>query len=178
MARHYTAYGRGAWNLYESSEFSTAALAGIDVFVSHQSGDKDLAADVAAAVQANGLSVWLDLIDPNVSGDGPDLANYIERVLTKSKALLAVVTTNTQRSWWVPFEIGIAFELSKYLASFGDKRLNPSFLANWPNVPDSPTGKPAANTYLQTWCRRIRALSRAPTHATYLTEMRAMAITY
>ena len=153
MARYYAAYGRGNWDLYESRQFSTAAHAGIDVFVSHQSGDKEPAAKVAAAVQGNGLSVWFDLVDPNISGDGPDLADYIEGVLTNSKALLAVVTTNTQRSWWVPFEIGIAFELSKYLASFGDKRLNPSFLAKWPNVPDSPSGnlRPRAS-----YCASIR----------------------
>ena len=142
------------------------------------SGDSQFAAKVAATVQANGLSVWLDLIDPGIDGDGPDLADYIHAVLRQSKALLAVVTVNTARSWWVPFEIGIAFELSRYLASFGDKHLNPSFLAKWPNIPDNPRGRPGENPHLQTWCRKLKVLSDTPTASSYLAEMRSMSRAY
>ena len=155
-----------------------AAQHGIDVFVSHQSGDSDLAGKVAAAVQVNGLSVWLDLIDSGVTGDGPDLAGHIQAVLRQSTALLAVVTTNTQRSWWVPFEIGIAFELSRYLASYGDRRLNPSFLAKWPNVPDVPKDRPDLNDQLGSWSARLKRLSRAPARSSYLAEMRSMSDAY
>ena len=178
MARYYAAYRRGDWSYYESHRFGLVAPPEFDVFLSHQSGDKELATKVATAIQGNGLSVWLDLVDPAVNGDGPDLAHYIETVLRRSKALLAVVTGNTQKSWWVPFEIGIAFELSKYLASFGDRHLNPSFLAEWPNIPDDPRGRPENNHQLQSWCRRLSALSRAPTKSSYLAEMRSMSSTY
>ena len=165
-------------DLLRSRQFSQAAQQGIDVFVSHQSGDSELAAKVAAAVQGNGLSVWLDLIDPGVTGDGPDLADYIEAVLRRSTALLAVVTGNTQKSWWVPFEIGIAFELSRYLASFGDRHLNPFFLAKWPNIPDDPRGRPESNHQLQSWCTRLRRLPGAPARSSYLAEMRSMSNAY
>ena len=178
MARYYAAYRAGAWSFYERRQLSSTAPHGIDVFVSHQSGDSELADKVAAAVQANGLSVWLDLIDPGVTGDGPDLADYIEGVLRKSTALLAVVTTNTQKSWWVPFEIGIAFELSRYLASYGDRRLNPSFLAKWPNVPDVPMDRPHLNDQLRSWCARLKRLSRTPARSSYLAEMRSMSGAY
>ncbi len=178
MARYYAAYRTGGSTFYESRQFSQATQRGIDVFVSHQSGDSQFAAKVAATVQANGLSVWLDLIDPGIDGDGPDLADYIHAVLRQSKALLAVVTVNTARSWWVPFEIGIAFELSRYLASFGDKHLNPSFLAKWPNIPDNPRGRPGENPHLQTWCRKLKVLSDTPTASSYLAEMRSMSRAY
>lgn len=178
MARYYAAYRAGDWSFYERRQLSLAVQQGIDVFVSHQSGDSDLAAKVAATMQHNGLSVWLDLIDPGVTGDGPDLADYIETVLRKSTALLAVVTANTQKSWWVPFEIGIAFELSRYLASFGDKHLNPSFLAKWPNIPDDPRGRPDINRQLRSWCARLRRLSRTPARSSYLAEMRSMSSAY
>ena len=178
MPRYYAAYRAGASSFYESRQLSLAAPHGIDVFVSHQSGDSELAGKVAAAVQGCGLSVWLDLIDPGVTGDGPDLADHIEAVLRKSTALLAVVTANTQKSWWVPFEIGIAFELSRYLASCGDRRLNPSFLAKWPNVPDDPIGRPDRNDRLRSWCARVKPLSRAPARSSYLAEMRSMSGAY
>ena len=174
MARYYAAYRAGDWSFYESRQLSLAAQLGIDVFVSHQSGDSDLAGKIAAAIQRNGLAVWLDLVDPSATGDGPNLADYIETVLRQSTALPAVVTAHTQKSWWVPFEIGIAFELSKYLASFGDKRLNPSFLAKWPNIPDEPRGRPDINDQLRSLCGRLKRLSRVPTRSSYLAEMRSM----
>lgn len=104
----------------------------MDVFVSRKSQDSPLAAKVAAAIRGNGLNVWLDVADPNIGNAGPDLAEYIQGVLRHSKALMAVVTTNTQGSWWVPFEIGMAFELPRWLSSFGRQSLNPEFLLKWP----------------------------------------------
>lgn len=176
MARYYIANQRGKF--YESAQLSSVSESGIDVFISHQSADSGLASKVAVAVQDNGLSVWLDLIDCNVTGDGPHLANYIADVLCRSNSLLAIVTANTKASWWVPFELGIAFELSKYLASFGDRYLNPSFLEKWPNIPDQPTGSPERNHKLRWWCEKIRNLSPQPTKPIYLKEMSSMSMAY
>ena len=142
--------------------------------MSHKSDDEPLATRVAAAIQRNQLSVWLDTADPNINGDGPHLAEYIESVIRGSRALMAVVTENTHKSWWVPFEIGVAFELRRYLSSFGNKNLNPSFLAKWPNVPDNPPGRPSENRYLDYWCVQLRRAPASPDMKTYMTELRAM----
>lgn len=150
----------------------------VDVFVSHKSDDSPLAAKVAAAIRNNDLDVWLDIADPNIGNAGPDLAEYIQGVLRHSKALMAVVTGNTKGSWWVPFEIGMAFEMPRWLTSFGNKNLNPEFLLKWPNVPDNPPGDPARNARLDDWCATIRRLGRQPSGPTYMTEMRAMARSY
>ena len=49
------------------------------------------------------------VVDTNITGDSPSLDDYIERVLSRTFSLLALVTDVTHESWWVPFEIGLAF---------------------------------------------------------------------
>ncbi len=139
MARYF-ARGQTTYDSVSIQEANRRALRW-DVFVSHKSNDMPIAVEVARVIQSQGLSVWLDTAYPTIE-DGPDLADHIAQILDRSFSLLAVVTRNTRDSWWVPFEIGIAFDMQKYLASYGDKTLNPSFLAKWPNIPVDPTVSP------------------------------------
>ena len=162
-----------------------------DVFVSHKSDDEDKAVEVAKCIQTYGkqyeLSAWVDVLDPNIHGDGPDLDRYIERVLVRSFSLLAVVSDTTHQSWWVPFEIGVSFELRKYMASYVERPIElPSFLQKHPRVADHDS--------LHKWCDKIGELKRKPkpdtvyvderlftkvhTKSTYISEMRAMADTF
>ena len=133
-----------------------------DVFVSHKSSDTKKALQLAEKISRNGLSVWVDIADPTVK-DGPDLADYISDVLQSSRSLLAVVTSATKSSWWVPFEIGIAFEKEKLLASHGNRINLPSFLYKWPNI--------QTDTQLDRWCREVRSVSKG---AAYVSRMRAL----
>ena len=124
-----------------------------DVFVSHKSDDGQQAVDVARVIQREGLSSWVDVLDPNVQGDYPMLDDYIERVLARSFSLLALVTDVTHTSWWVPFEIGLAFELRRYLSSFAKRNVQlPSFLEKHPRL--------GADHDLRRWCARLKQLKR------------------
>ena len=124
-----------------------------DVFVSHKSDDVQQAVDLARVIQSEGLSSWVDVLNPNASGDGPMLADYIERVLSRTFSLLALVTDVTHESWWVPFEIGLAFELRKYLSSFARRNVRlPSFLGKHPRL--------AAHQDLRRWCARLNQLKK------------------
>ena len=126
-----------------------------DVFVSHKSDDLGQALDLARVIQMEGLSSWVDVLDPNVTGDGPSLDDYIERVLSRTFSLLALVTDVTHESWWVPFEIGLAFELRRYLSSFAKQNVHlPSFLEKHPRL--------AAHQDLRRWCARLKQLKRNP----------------
>ena len=133
-----------------------------DVFLSHKSDDTSTALDLARRVQSNGLSAWVDVQDPNVRGDGPDLDQYIERIIARSFSLMAIVTDVTSESWWVPFEIGLAFELRRYLATFATRSVSlPSFLAKHPIVRDK-------NFTLRNWCDDIKDLKRRVPQITHL----------
>ena len=115
----------------------------------------------------NGLSAWVDVADPTGVRDGPDLADYIRQVLASSKSLLAVVSSATKESWWVPFEIGIAFEKQKLLASYGSRTSLPSFLYKWPNV--------QSDAELDRWCQELASVTKA---ASYVSRMHTLAIRF
>src|SRR6266851_8187582 len=105
----------------------------IKVFISHKKEDAEQAAAVAAHLTAGGLSVYLDVIDGQLGKSGPDLADYIRAQLDNCTQLLAVISAQTQASWWVPWEIGVATEKERFLASFVSGNATvPEYLAKWP----------------------------------------------
>ena len=121
-----------------------------DVFVSHKSEDEDIAKKVASTIAKCDLKAYLDVWDPNVDGDGdgPELVDYISSVIGCCESLIAVVSHNTVRSWWVPLEIGIAITKDLYLGTFLDSdhtRNFPSYLWKWPVLKDMDD--------LENWCR-------------------------
>lgn len=51
----------------------------------------------------------------------------------KCTQLMAVVSTNTKGSWWVPWEIGMATEKDYPIATYaGDSTVLPQYLKKWP----------------------------------------------
>ena len=114
----------------------------LDVFVSHKSDDTDTAQEVAETIAKSGLTAYLDVLDSNIIGDGPELVDYINTIIGCCDSLIAVVSHNTIRSWWVPLEIGIAMEKGLHLGTFlvltsiYTKRDFPSYLWKWPVLTD------------------------------------------
>ncbi len=105
----------------------------VKVFISHKREDAEQAGAVAAYLKQNGLNVYLDVIDAQLGKSGPDLAEYIRDQLEQCTQLLAVISAKTQASWWVPWEIGVATEKERFLASFVSGNATvPDFLAKWP----------------------------------------------
>ena len=116
-----------------------------DVFVSHKNEDQNNAEIVARAIAASGLKVYLDTWD-NVE-DGPELVDYIESIISNSKSLIAVVSLNTVKSWWVPLEIGVAITREKCIGTYSTTTYItglPSYLKKWPILKNSED--------LKKWC--------------------------
>lgn len=124
-----------------------------DVFVSHKKDDEQLALSVAQCIKFYDLVPWIDVLDDSIQGDGPELDAKIRDIITNSFSLMAVVTEVTHESWWVPFEIGIAFDQERSLASYVEKFEGqlPTFLDKHPKVWNHSPG-------LHRWCRVIKAL--------------------
>ena len=122
----------------------------IDVFVSHKSDDKDEAEAVATCIVSYGLTVWLDTIDIKGVSDDQEMVRRIEAAISRASSLIAVITSDTNESWWVPFEIGLAYEKEKQLASYCENPqiALPSFLWSWPLVQD--------HDGLHKWCQHIK----------------------
>jgi len=105
------------------------------VFISHKSSDSKLATSVALRVKNNGLDTYLDTIDDALLKDGPDLAEILLARMGDCQQLIAVVSSETKGSWWVPWEIGVGSEKGFRMASFSMVYVDlPSYLKKWPEL--------------------------------------------
>lgn len=105
----------------------------IKVFISHKNTDALVAERVARRVRANGLNVYLDTIDDALSKDGADLAAHLLKRMGECQQLIAVVSSATKESWWVPWEIGVGAEKGFRMASFSESYVSlPEYLQKWP----------------------------------------------
>jgi hypothetical protein len=84
------------------------------VFVSHKQEDEQLALQIAKVIHGKGFDVWVDVLQlpksapaqPNTWGEAILIAAMIEMALINCTHLVAVMTTNTVPSRWVPYEYG------------------------------------------------------------------------
>lgn len=103
------------------------------VFISHQKTDSSLAERVAHRIKYNGFDTYLDTLDDALVRDGPELANHLLRKLATCDQLIAVVSTETRNSWWVPWEIGVGSEKGLRMATYSYDFIDlPSYLKTWP----------------------------------------------
>jgi len=96
------------------------------LFISHRQIDDARARQVAALARAAGFQVWLDVEDPNLAALAkpgttltPDdvsllTAAFIETALVNSTHVIALITTNTPGSRWIPYEYGRAKDSSMH----------------------------------------------------------------
>ena len=121
-----------------------------DVFVSHKSDDSAQAVEIARFLDRRGLSAFVDVLEIKGAKDDRSLDKKLRDIICASKSLLTVVSEKTKESWWVPFEVGIAFDRDKFLGSallVHNVEL-PLFLENWP----------VARTYddLARWAKMVK----------------------
>lgn len=86
------------------------------LFVSHRRDDTAQATHVAALAKAEGFQVWLDVENPSLQtvvqrhlaglASPRDVALVIEMALLNCTHVIAVMTSNTRGSTWVPYEYG------------------------------------------------------------------------
>ena len=110
-----------------------------DVFLSHKSEDKQATLAIAQALISQGMSAYIDYVDPQVHAQDPTLESYLREVIHNSRSLLTVATANTISSWWVPFEIGVALDNDKLVGTVlrGTPGQLPTYLLNWPVMESS-----------------------------------------
>jgi hypothetical protein len=109
------------------------------VFISHRTADNSLAAQVALSLRFyHEIECYIDDIDQELAqAQGtPAVTALIVTRLNQCTNLLAIVTANTEGSWWVPFEVGVARQAPRVITTFTNQSdyLLPEFLLEWPRL--------------------------------------------
>jgi hypothetical protein len=127
-----------------------------DAFISHSSQNSPFAAQLAQALQANGLKVWIDFADLRF---GALLRNELQSAIRTSSVLVLLWSKSASLSRWVMAEMFTAFHLDRFIIPCVlDKTSLPQFLHNAAYL-DRRRDKTEIGEKL---CRAIRA---APTCA-------------
>lgn len=114
---------KGINRAYESNSlFESNNLSGRCVFISHKYEDMDAARIISEYIMDSGIDVYLDDNDTGLqkavnNNDSEGIVNCIEKALQNSTHILILVTENTRKSWWVPYETGYAKYANKSIAS-------------------------------------------------------------
>lgn len=108
------------------------------VFISHRTVDDAIASRTAKRLtDIHGIKCYLDNIDRRLlTVSAQQLTTILVEMVNKCTNLLAVVTENTAGSWWVPYEIGVAKQAPRIIASMTkqtDANL-PGYLMEWPRL--------------------------------------------
>lgn len=105
------------------------------VFISHKKEDSYIASQILAKIKESGADAYLDLLEGELLLKGEKLTQHIKDKLNECTDLMAVVSSITQISWWVPFEIGMAAQKDFPIVSYLKDGVGlPDYLSYWPKL--------------------------------------------
>lgn len=108
------------------------------VFLSHKSCDKPYAKIIGDRLNDEGLDVYLDMYDDGLQGaterrDDKAIVQHIQLAIACSTHILVLLSENTHKSWWVPYEVGYAQKSKCEIASL---KLGDSFIPEYLKIKD------------------------------------------
>ena len=105
------------------------------IFISHKKEDELMAVKVKNTLTSVGVDVYLDLLDNITADDGEKLTKHIRGKLRECTDVIVILSSNTKKSWWVPFEIGMATEKDMPIANYLISQESlPDYLTYWPRL--------------------------------------------
>lgn len=119
------------------------------VFISHKQEDAKLAASISRELRRLDVDFYLDVLD-DITENGKALTDHIKSSLNSCSDIIVVMSCNTYKSQWVPFEVGMAAQQDMPTATYlgNDVRL-PDFLEYWPRLKTLPDIKKYVETKKQ-----------------------------
>lgn len=105
------------------------------IFLSHRSLDKDMVRKIGEYIIKSGIDIYLDENDcdlQNATKETNDkkITECIQQGISQSSHILCILSSETVKSWWIPYEIGYGEKSSKEIGSLKLKELReiPSYL--------------------------------------------------
>lgn len=110
-----------------------------DVFLSYHRSDEAAALGLAEYLDAKNRNVFVDVHDHTLHAGHKDLDEALITAIQNADTMVIVVSDETQKSWWVPWEIGVCTPYRKPRALY-KPRMNqrpPTYLQNLKRLYDA-----------------------------------------
>lgn len=138
----------------------------ICIFLSHISEDKDSVVKIGEYIQNAGFNIYLDVYDENLnqavrSGNPEAITRSIEKGLEHSTHVMCIVSEETVKSWWVPYEIGFGKRSKKPLSTLTLK--NTLTIPSYLEITHLIRGTAGLNDYLRILSNQVSSLSKSVT---------------
>lgn len=105
------------------------------IFISHKKEDSADALRVKYGFDRMGVESYLDVLDTAIDDGGEVLTEHIKEKLNECTDIIVVMSETTKKSWWVPFEIGMAAQIDLPTASYLTEAVQlPDYLEYWPRL--------------------------------------------
>lgn len=96
------------------------------IFISHKKEDTNKAEELAVYIkEKHNLEAYVDTLDDNINSTN-DITDRIVNKLRDSSHMLVIFSEHTQKSMWVPFELGVSYEREQGIG-----------VCIWPDTDDS-----------------------------------------
>ncbi len=128
------------------------------VFISHRTADDAIARAVYDRLtKTHGIKCYIDDLDRETNTK--NITALIVGRVKQCTNLLVLVSKNTQGSWWVPFEVGVAREAPRVITSYTNlfQHELPEFLTEWPVL----RGNSAIDTFADLYKKKMDLVKRA-----------------
>lgn len=105
------------------------------VFISHKQEDYLTALLLKHAFDRLDIDTYIDVLDSAIADGGQGLTDHIKQQLNTCTDIIVVMSESTKRSWWVPFEIGMAAQIDMPTATYLTSSVQlPDYLEYWPRL--------------------------------------------
>ncbi|WP_400245954.1 toll/interleukin-1 receptor domain-containing protein [Niallia sp. JL1B1071] len=153
-------------NLVQKSIFasSNSNANAICIFLSHISEDKDAVVKIGNYIQDAGYNIYLDIYDEALnqavkSGNPDAITKSIEKGLEYSSHVMCIVSEETVKSWWVPYEIGFGKRSRKPLSTLTLK--NTITIPSYLEITYLIRGTAGLNEYLMSLSKQSTLLNKS-----------------
>lgn len=139
-----------AWRTLES--ISTDDVPSI--FISYQRKDEEYAKDVSGYIVSKQLDVYFDLEDNDLKfskqlNNPKGVTTSIQKGLNESDYMLVIISPDTYKSLWVPFEVGYAYDsMGDNLKLLRHKDIDKTALPSYLKVKEMLNGTESLNRFL------------------------------
>jgi hypothetical protein len=130
------------------------------IFISYQRADEIYANDVAEYIMSKQIDVYFDLEDNDLkfymqANNPKGITSSIQKALVKSDYMIVVISPDTFKSPWIPFEVGYAYDKKgNNLKLLRHKGISKASLPSYLKVKEIINGTEGLNQFLNAMRKR------------------------